>query len=183
MIGLFHHAATYTVKKTFQGMEEDFWNFIKLMSDNVKEYDPCDIINIDQAPILYSYHSNRKIEMKAKKTVHVLALATDTKRVTVAITISVSGKMLLPILFFKGARNGWIRYCKLWVKNLSQSQSIWLLEESMDGQGSDMQVDSLVLIPLRNTALMILCYSSFLTHIPFAWWEWLPTKSNHLVLR
>jgi hypothetical protein len=61
---------------------------------------------MDQSPIPYSYHSSRKFEMKGKKTVHFCALTTDTKRVTVAINVDASGKVLPLIFIFKGATNG-----------------------------------------------------------------------------
>ena len=43
--------------------------------------------------------------MKGKKTVHVRASMADTKRVTLAVTVDASGKMLPPMLIFKGATN------------------------------------------------------------------------------
>ena len=46
--------------------------------------------------------------MKSKKTFHVHDLTADTKRVTVVITINGRGKMLPPMLIFKGAMNGQI---------------------------------------------------------------------------
>jgi hypothetical protein len=46
--------------------------------------------------------------MKGKKTVHVRASTADTKRVTLAITVDTSGKMLPPMLIFKGVTNGCI---------------------------------------------------------------------------
>ena len=79
-----------------------------MMKEKVVEYDPCDIINMDQSPIPYLYHSNRTLEIKGMKTVHIRASTVDTKRVTLAVTVDVSGKMLPPMLIFKGATNGHI---------------------------------------------------------------------------
>ena len=78
----------------------------KVNEGKVAEYDPCDIINIDQSPILYSFHSNRTLEMKGKRTVHVCASKEDTKRVTLTVTVKARGKMLPHMLIFKGVTNG-----------------------------------------------------------------------------
>jgi hypothetical protein len=43
--------------------------------------------------------------MKGKKTVHVRASMADTMRVTLAVTVDASRKMLPPMLIFKGATN------------------------------------------------------------------------------
>jgi hypothetical protein len=61
---------------------------------------------MDQTPIAYSFHSNKTLESKGARTVHVRALTTDTKRVTLAVTVEASGRMLPPLLIFKGAANG-----------------------------------------------------------------------------
>jgi hypothetical protein len=44
--------------------------------------------------------------MKGKKTVHICASMADTKRVTLTVTVDASGKMLQPMLIFKGTTNG-----------------------------------------------------------------------------
>jgi hypothetical protein len=68
--------------------------------------DPDDIVNMDQTPIPYSYHSNRTLEKKGVKTIHVRSSTTDTKRATLAATVTASGKLLKPMLIFKGQANG-----------------------------------------------------------------------------
>jgi hypothetical protein len=105
-MGLSHRAATHTAQKNFQETEEESRHFIEMMKEKVAEYDPCEIINMHQSPIPYSYHSNRTLEIKSKKTVHVHASMADTKRVTLSVTVDASGKMLPPMLIFKGATNG-----------------------------------------------------------------------------
>jgi hypothetical protein len=61
---------------------------------------------MDQTPILYSFHSNKMLESKGARTIHVRALTTDMKRVTLAVIIEASGCMLPPLLIFKGMVNG-----------------------------------------------------------------------------
>ena len=50
-MGLSHQAAMNTAQKNFQETEEESRHFIEMMKDKVAEYDPCDIINMDQSPI------------------------------------------------------------------------------------------------------------------------------------
>jgi hypothetical protein len=48
------------------------------------------------------------LENKGKKTIHVHASTNVTKQVMLAVTIGASGKMLPPMLIFKGTPNGCI---------------------------------------------------------------------------
>lgn len=68
--------------------------------------DPDDVINTDQTLIPYSFPSNRTLEKKGAKTIHVQTLTIDTKCVTFAATVTASGKLLTPFLIFKGKTNG-----------------------------------------------------------------------------
>ena len=79
-----------------------------MMKEKLVDYDPCDVINMDQSPIPYSFHSSRTLEVKGTKTVHVRSSTADTKRVTLAVTVDAAGKMLPPMLIFKGMPNGHI---------------------------------------------------------------------------
>ena len=66
------------------------------MNSKVTSVDSEEILNIDQTPILFLYHSKRMLEKKGSKTINVQSLITDTKQVTT----------LPPMLIFKGAPNG-----------------------------------------------------------------------------
>jgi hypothetical protein len=61
-----------------------------------------DVLNIDQMSIPYSYHLNKTLDVKGKRTIHTRALTMDTKHVTLAATITASGKMVACFLIFKG---------------------------------------------------------------------------------
>ena len=50
--------------------------------------------------------SRKTLKTKGTRTIHLHASTSDTKRVTLAVTVDVSGKMLPPMLIFKGAPNG-----------------------------------------------------------------------------
>jgi hypothetical protein len=105
-MGLTHRAATHTAQKNFNETEEESRHFLEMMKEKLADYDPSDVINMDQSPIPYSYNSSKTLEVKGKKTIHVRSSTADTKRVTLAVTIDASGKMLPPMLIFKGATNG-----------------------------------------------------------------------------
>jgi hypothetical protein len=67
---------------------------------------PDDVINMDQTSISYTFTSNRILEKKGVKTIHVQISMTDTKRATLATTVMRSGKLLTPFLIFKGKADG-----------------------------------------------------------------------------
>jgi len=104
-IGLSNRAATHTAQKHFKKTEQESKHFIEFMKAKLAGKDPCDIINMDQSPILYSFHSNKTLESKGARTIHVCALTMDTKRVKLAVIIEASGCMLPPLLSFKGVAN------------------------------------------------------------------------------
>ena len=64
------------------------------------------IINLDQTPIPFTFNSKRTLEMVGKKTVHIRKSTNDMKRATLALTVTASGKMIQPMLIFKGTANG-----------------------------------------------------------------------------
>ncbi len=105
-IGLTHRAATHTAQKHFVDTQEESNHFIAMMKEKIMAKNPSHIINMDQTPIPYSFHTNKTLELKGTKTIHVRASTTDTKRVTLAVTVDGSGNMLPPMLIFKSATNG-----------------------------------------------------------------------------
>jgi hypothetical protein len=105
-MGLSHRAATHTAQKNYHKTMEESCHFIEMMKYKVADKDPALIINMDQMPIPFSFHSAKTLEKKGTKTIHVRASTSDTKRVTLAATVDASGRMLPPMLIFKGAANG-----------------------------------------------------------------------------
>jgi hypothetical protein len=55
-IGLTYQAVTHTAQKNSQEMDEESKHFNAFMKDKVAGKDPCDIINMHQTPIPYSFH-------------------------------------------------------------------------------------------------------------------------------
>jgi hypothetical protein len=64
------------------------------------------ILNMDQTPIPFTYNARKTLEIVGRRTVHIRKSTGDTKRATFAMTVTASGKILKPLLIFKGARNG-----------------------------------------------------------------------------
>ena len=107
-LGLSQHVATHTAQKHFKETEAESKDFIAMIKARLQGRNKYDIINMDQTPIAYSFHSRTTLEAVGTKTIQVRASTTDTKRVTVAATVTTSGKMLTSFMIFKGAPNGCI---------------------------------------------------------------------------
>ena len=62
------------------------------------------IPKMDQTPIPFTYNARKTLELVGRHTVHIRKSTGDTKRATFAMTVVASGKILKPVLIFKGAR-------------------------------------------------------------------------------
>jgi hypothetical protein len=58
------------------------------------------VINMDQTPIQFSFHSQTTLDVKGKKTIQVLDSTNDMKRITLAATVTASVTMLTPFMIF-----------------------------------------------------------------------------------
>jgi hypothetical protein len=105
-LGLTQRVSTHTAQKHFMETAADAKDFIAMVKQKLEGRNLEDILNMDQTPIPFSYHSTKTLEVKGTKTIHARAPTTDTKRVTLAATVTASGKMLPPFLIFKGKPNG-----------------------------------------------------------------------------
>lgn len=68
--------------------------------------DPRFIINMDQTPVYFSMNEKSTLDLVGNKTIHVRKSTSDTKRATVAVTITASGKILPAVVIFKGQPKG-----------------------------------------------------------------------------
>jgi hypothetical protein len=99
---------THTAQKHFTETKNKAKDFIAMMKTKVQGRDHDNIFNMDQTTIPYSYHASKTLDVKEKKTILAKASTTDTKHVTLAATVTASGKMLSPFLIFKGKPNWFI---------------------------------------------------------------------------
>ena len=64
------------------------------------------VLNMDQTPVPFSYDPKSTLELVGRRTVHVRKSTSDTKHATLALTVTASGKALIPLIVFKGKPNG-----------------------------------------------------------------------------
>ena len=64
------------------------------------------LINMNQTPVPFTFNSKKTLEIFGMKTINVRKSTNDTKRATFAMTVTVSGKVLKPLLVFKGKPGG-----------------------------------------------------------------------------
>ena len=106
--GLVHCLGTHESQKAPKETQTEALDFMDVICPKLqlqcckKAY----ILNMDQTPIPFTFNSRTMLEVVGARTVHVHKSTTDTKCATAAITVTASGKMLLPLLVFKGAKNG-----------------------------------------------------------------------------
>jgi hypothetical protein len=105
-VGLTHRVGTHVAQKNHEETAQESKDFIAHMGAITARLNPADVLNMDQTPIPYSYHARTTLATKGSKTVHVRASTGDTKRTTLAAAVTGDGKLLTPMLIFKGERNG-----------------------------------------------------------------------------
>jgi hypothetical protein len=87
------------------GLAQDYVQTIRpklVQSNRHEDY----ILNMDQTPVPFTFNAQRTFEPMGQRTIHICKSTSDTKRVTCAMTVSASGRVLTPLLVFKGAPNG-----------------------------------------------------------------------------
>ncbi len=146
-MGLTHRAATHTAQKEHHETKEESRHFIEMMRDKVADKDPALILNMDQTPIPFSFHATKTLEKKGTKTIHICSSTSDTKRVTLAVTIDASGGMLPPMLIFKGAANG--RIAREFVTYPDGGHYVCQKKAWMDEEMMSKWIDD-VLVPWQN---------------------------------
>jgi hypothetical protein len=64
------------------------------------------ILNMDQTPIPFTFDAKRTLEIMGRHTIHIQKSMNDRKRVTCALTVTASGRVLTPMLVCKGVPGG-----------------------------------------------------------------------------
>ena len=70
--------------------------------------DQCWIFIMDQMPLNFFYHLLRTLEKRGRKTIHVYKTSSQIKRVTAELTVTATGNFLMPMIIFKGKKDGFI---------------------------------------------------------------------------
>ena len=147
--GLSNRVSTHVAQKDHRETEEESTHFVTLMRQKVSGMDPADVLNMDQTPIPYSFPSSRTLEKKGTKSIHVRTSTSDTKRATLAATVTASGELLTPFLIFKGKTDGRIASREL---QTYPEECIYACQDKawMDEPMMHKWID-LVLIPWKNS--------------------------------
>ena len=66
------------------------------------------IINMDQTPIYFDATPSTTLELRGTNSINFRTSSSSTIRVTLAVTVTASGKSLMPMLVFRGKPNGTI---------------------------------------------------------------------------
>jgi len=103
-----YRMGTHTSQRPPAEVESEAADFMRFMRGIVSggNRDRRFIINMDQTPVFFSMSSKRTLEVIGKKTIHIRTSTNDTKRVTVAVTITADGTLLPSFLVFKGKPGG-----------------------------------------------------------------------------
>ena len=104
--GLVHRLGTHESQKAPEETQTealDFMGVIRLKLQ-LQCWSKAFILNVDQTPIPFTFNSKTTLEVVGARTVHVHKSTNDTKWATAVITVTASGKMLPPLLVFKGNR-------------------------------------------------------------------------------
>ena len=106
--GLVHRLGTHESQKAPEETKTEVLDFMGVICLKLQLQcrSKAFILNMDQTPIPFTFNSKSTLEVVGARTVHVRKSTNDTKWATAAITITASGKMLPPLLIFKGAKNG-----------------------------------------------------------------------------
>ena len=108
MQGLVHCLGTHESQKAPKETQTEALDFMVVIcpKDQLQCHNKAFILNMDQTPILFTFNSKTMLEVVGAGALHVRKSTNDTKDATAAITVAASGKMLLSLLVFKGAKNG-----------------------------------------------------------------------------
>ena len=105
---LVYRMGTHESQRHPEEVKEEAHDFLSEMKKMVvgPHRDQRFIINMDQTPVYFSMAPSKTLDLIGRKTIHVRKSTNDTKRATVAATITASGHILPAMVVFKGAKNG-----------------------------------------------------------------------------
>jgi hypothetical protein len=101
---LTHRVATHKAQRCPGEVLDKALAYLEVQAPRVN--DSCHhqdfILNMDQTPIYQAMDEGRTIDVVGTRTVNLRTSANDSQRVTVAVTITASGKQLKSMIVFKG---------------------------------------------------------------------------------
>lgn len=116
------------------GEAEEFMEYIRPLVNGPHRH-PDYVINMDQTPVYFTYDRPRTLELIGTRSVNVRKSTNDTKRATLAVTVTASGTKLTPFMIFKGALGGKIdaRELKTFPEEMKYTvqKNAWMDERAM----------------------------------------------------
>lgn len=101
---LVYRVGTHVSQKDPRLAEADAADFVKTIRPFLygPSRHPSFILNMDQTPVFYSMHEKSTLQKKGSRSVNLRTSKDESKRITVAVTISAAGDLLQPTIVFKG---------------------------------------------------------------------------------
>jgi hypothetical protein len=105
---LVHCCATHTAQRLPESVKSDALSFMDIVCPKCAEgcRSPDYIINMDQTNVYFKQSPKRTIDMKGARTVHMRMGADDSKRCTVAFTVTSSGRKIAPMIVYPAVPGG-----------------------------------------------------------------------------
>ncbi len=101
---LAHRMATHKAQRhpsEIEGEARQFLDYIRPIFQE-QNRNPDYIINMDQTPVFHAMDFHMTIDCVGTRTVNLRTSASDSKRVTVAVTVTASGRRVKQMVVFKG---------------------------------------------------------------------------------
>jgi len=101
---LVHRMATHKAQRHLSEVEGEALEFLDYIRPILKEpnRDLNYIMNMDQTPVFHAMDFRTTINRVGARTVNLRTSASDSKRVTVAVTVTASGRRVKHMVVFKG---------------------------------------------------------------------------------
>ena len=102
--GLSHRMATHKAQRHPSEVEGEALQFLDVIRPVLLEHNrhPDFVINMDQTPVYHAMDFRTTIDRVGARTINLRTSASDSKRVTVAVTVTASGKKIKSMVVFKG---------------------------------------------------------------------------------
>ena len=105
---LVHRVATHTAQRPPDEVHEDAKSHLAVAVPKCvgPTRDPRFILNMDQTNSKFGNSPSHTINQRGARTINMRTGTNDSTRCTVALTVSASGKILTPMVIYKGTRHG-----------------------------------------------------------------------------
>lgn len=102
--GLTHRMATHKAQRHPSEVEGEALQFLDVIRPVLLEQnrDLDYVLNMDQTPVYHAMDFRATIDKVGTRTINLRTSASDSKRVTVAVTVTASGKNVKSMVVFKG---------------------------------------------------------------------------------